>query len=292
MDWSYTLFYIVFISQILLLSWYLPKKLLARMQHVLETYPPAMYPKLYPKPVEHYRMAHLLFKYVNRFIMLLGYLILLALMFWVDHSTFADDGFISEAWPAAYGMLQFLPLIAVELSEFSNLREMRQANTASRRVASLQRRGLTNLLSPALFGAAVLLFIGAIVFDLYVNDFAVTWGHDSVQRAIVMSVTNGLLAAVGLWSLYGRKQDPHQSTEDRAHNIAVNLKSLLFVSMALSVFNMMSAADNLVEMKALEAVLVSIYFQAIALLSLGYVLKNVKTEDLNFDVYKEDPATT
>ena len=292
MEWSHTLFYIVFISQILLLSWYLPKKLLARMQHVLETYPPAMYPKLYPKPVEHYRMAHLLFKYVNRFIMLLGYLILLALMFWVDHSTFADDGFISEAWPAAYGMLQFLPLIAVELSEFSNLREMRQANTASRRVASLQRRGLTNMVSPALFGTAVLLFFGAIVFDLYVHDFAVTWGHDSVQRAIVMSVTNGLLAAVGLWSLYGRKQDPHQSTEDRAHNIAVNLKSLLFVSMALSVFNMMSAADNLVEMKALEAVLVSIYFQAIALLSLGYVLKNVRTEDLDFDVYKEDPAIT
>ena len=25
-------------------------------------------------------------------------------MFWVDHSTFADEGIISEAWPAAVGM--------------------------------------------------------------------------------------------------------------------------------------------------------------------------------------------
>ncbi len=290
MAWSNNLFYIVFAGQILLLSWYLPTKLLARMQHVLETYPPAKYPKLYPKPIEHYRMGHLLYKYANRCILLLGFAILLALMFWVDHATFADDGFISEAWPAVFGMLQFLPLIGVELSEFSNLKQMRQANSAARRVASLERRSFIDMVSPALLGMTVLLFVGAIVFDLYVHDFAVSWGHDTVHRAIVMSITNGLLATVGLLSFFGRKRDPHQSAEDRTHSVAVNLKALLFISMALSVFNLMSAAENLVHMQSFEAVLVSIYFQVIALLSVGYTLKNIKTEDLNFDVYRKDAA--
>lgn len=292
MAWSNTLFAIVFAGQVLLLSWYLPKKLLARMQHIINTYPPATYPKLYPKPVEHYRLAHLLYKYVNHFILLLGGAILLAILFWVDHSSFADDGFISEAWPAVYGMLQFLPLIAVELSEFSNLKQMRQANSASRRVASLQRRGFSDMVSPALAGAALLALIGSILFDLYMHDFAVAWGDETTHRAITLLVTNSLLATVGLFSLYGRKQDPHQSTQDRAHNLAVNLKSLLYISIALSALNFVRAAGDVVDLQAIEAVLISVYFQAIALLSLGYVLNNVRTEDINFDVYKEDRAVT
>ena len=46
MAWSNNLFYIVFLGQILLISYYFPRKLLERMQYVLETYPPAAYPKL------------------------------------------------------------------------------------------------------------------------------------------------------------------------------------------------------------------------------------------------------
>ena len=57
MAWSNNLFYIVFLGQILLTSWYFPRRLLGRMQHVLDTYPPSQYPKLYPRPVEEYRMA-------------------------------------------------------------------------------------------------------------------------------------------------------------------------------------------------------------------------------------------
>ena len=89
MAWSNNLFYISFLSQIILMSYYFPNKLLERMQHVLTTYPPTTYPKLYPKSVEQYQMAQLAFKYVNRFILLLGFLILYAIIFWVNHSTFA-----------------------------------------------------------------------------------------------------------------------------------------------------------------------------------------------------------
>ena len=147
MAWSNNLFYIAFLSQIFLMSFYFPNKLSARMRHVVTTYPPETYPKLYPRPIEHYKMAQLAFKYVNRFIMLLGFLILFAIMFWVDHSTFADDGFISEAWPAAYGMIQFLPLIAIEFSELSQFKQMREAHSASTRTADLRRRGFTDLVS-------------------------------------------------------------------------------------------------------------------------------------------------
>ena len=291
MAWSNNLFYIAFLSQIFLMSYYLPNKLLARMQHVLATYPPEMYPKLYPRPVEHYEMAHRLFKYASRFILMLGLLILFAVMFWVDHSTFADDGFISELWPGAYGVIQFLPLIAVEFSEFSHFKQMREANSASKRVADLRRRRLTDLVPPGLLGMAVLFFAGAILFDLYVHDFAVTWGHDTVQRALVMAATNGLLAVVGAFTLYGRKMDPHQSSDDRLQRISVGLKSFLYVSMALSVFIAVTAADDVYRMDPIDATLLSVYFQVVALLSLGYVLSSINPDELDFDVYKNDAAT-
>jgi hypothetical protein len=291
MVWSNNLFYIAFLGQIFLLSYYFPNKVLARMQHVLASYPPETYPKLYPRPVEHYKLAHLAFKYASRFILLLGFLILFTVMFWVDHSTFADDGFISEAWPAAYGMIQFLPLMAVEFSELSHFKQMRNANSASRRTAELRRRGLTDFVSPGLLSMAILVFAGAILFDLYVHDFAVTWGHDTVQRALVLSATNGLLAIVGAWNLYGRKLDPHQSAENRIQRISVNVKSLLFVSMALSVFIAVTAADDMYKLDFLDAAIMSIYFQAIAFFSLGYTLRSIKLDAIDFDVYKNDAAT-
>ena len=291
MVWSNNLFYIAFLGQIFLLSYYFPNKVLARMQYVLASYPPETYPKLYPRPVEHYKLAHLAFKYASRFILLLGFLILFTVMFWVDHSTFADDGFISEAWPAAYGMIQFLPLMAVEFSELSHFKQMRNANSASRRTAELRRRGLTDFVSPGLLSMAILLFAGAILFDLYVHDFAVTWGHDTVQRALVLSATNGLLAIVGAWNLYGRKLDPHQSAENRFQRISINVKSLLCVSMVLSVFIAVTAADDMYKLDFLDAAIMSIYFQAIAYFSLGYTLRSIKLDAIDFDVYKNDAAT-
>ena len=41
-------FYLVFSSQILLLSFYVPRRVVGRLRYVVETYPPETHPKLYP----------------------------------------------------------------------------------------------------------------------------------------------------------------------------------------------------------------------------------------------------
>jgi len=80
-------------------------------------------PRFTAHSVEHYKTAHQAFKYVSRFVLLLGSVIPFAVMSWIDHSTFADDGYISELWPVAYGVIQFLPLMAVEFSEFRHFKK-------------------------------------------------------------------------------------------------------------------------------------------------------------------------
>ena len=133
-------FGIAFLGQIFVISYYFPKKILARMDYVRATYPPTQYPRLYPKPADYYVIGRSAFKFATRVILALGILILFVVLFVVDHATFADDGFISEAFPAAYGMIQFLPLMALEISEFSQFKLMRKAHVTTTRTAELSRR--------------------------------------------------------------------------------------------------------------------------------------------------------
>jgi hypothetical protein len=84
--------------------------------------------------------------------------------------------------------------------------------------------------------------------------------------------------------LYGKKQNPHQSADDRIKHIGV--------SMALSVFWMTQAADDLYDLAFLDATIMSIYFQVVALLSIGTLLRNMKLKDVNFEVYRDSPAPT
>ena len=63
-------FHLVFLSQILLISFYYPRKILNRMRYVFETYPPSTYPKLYPKPIEYYTKAPRNYRSINLFILL------------------------------------------------------------------------------------------------------------------------------------------------------------------------------------------------------------------------------
>ena len=284
-------FGIVFLGQIFVISYYIPRKILARMEYVRENYSRSQYPLLYPKPADYYAVGLWAFRLATRVIFALGFVILIAVFFWVDHSTFAADGYISEAFPAAYGVIQFLPLMALEFSEFSQFKLMRKAHVAKTRTADLRRRKLLNIVSPALLGLTVALYIGAILVDLYVHQFTISWGHDTIQRTLVLTITNLLLAAVGAWLLYGKKLNPHQTANERIKLIQTSLQSFLYLSMALSVFWMTQAADDVFNLDFLDATIMSLYFQLIVLLSLGRSLRNMPLEDMNFDVYKNSPAT-
>lgn len=290
--WTDTLFYITFLSQIFLLSYYLPTKVLDRMQYVLETYPPSKYPKLYPMPLEYYKMGQWGFKLVTRGIVALGFVILYAVIFLVDHSTFADDKYISEFWPALYGVIQFAPLMVLEFTGFSQFKLMRKANTATTRTAALRPRRLLDFVSPMLVAITILLYIMVILFDLYVHDYVFDWGHDTLRRAAVITATNVLLGSVGAWNLYGRKQNPHQTNDDRNKQIATALSSFFYVSIAMSVFFITQVVNDVIDMNFLDATLMSLYFQAITLLSLGHALRRFRLEDIDFDVYRNGTAAT
>lgn len=113
-----------------------------------------------------------------------------------------------------------------------------------------------------------------------------SWGHNTVQRTIILLVTNAMLFGVGAWQFYVMKLDPHQTPADRARRAAIGVKSMLYVSMVFSIYLMTATADEIHGLDALDAVLMSLYFQAVVAISVGSVLRIFKPDEINFDVYK------
>ena len=287
LDWNYALFAIVFMGQIALISHYFPRQMLARLGWLLDTHPPADYPRLYVHALEYYQKAQSRFRLLNRGIAIIGLLILGWIL--AGHGS-ANDGeraSISDAWPAAYALLQFMPLILLEFAGFRQFRMMREANSCSTRKASLAPRRLFDLVSPARVAITVALFVVAVVFNFYAHDFDFSLRQDAMQMTLAMVLANGVMAATAGWAAFGRKQDPYQATADRVHQIRANLHSVLNVSMLISVFITLKIVAEVWKLESLDAVFMSLYWQAVGLLSIGYILRTVRVEDIDLEVYRD-----
>ena len=55
---EHQLFYLVFLGQVLLISYVFPRRVLKRMRHVVDNYPPTEYPRLYPVSQNLVERAH------------------------------------------------------------------------------------------------------------------------------------------------------------------------------------------------------------------------------------------
>ena len=284
--WANVLFYLVFISQIFLLSWYFPRRILGRMQHVLNEYPPSTHPKLYPKSVEYYRIGHLAFAWANRLIFGFGFGVLVAIIL-LDDGTVAADGYISEAWPMAYFVVQFLPLLALELLEVGQFKLMREASTDRIRTAELHRRRLLEMVSPVLVAAAAISMMLALALEVFAPGTVFEW-----DRTLSILGGNLLMVIIGAWIFNRRKLDPHQRASDRSQVMGAALQGVVYVIIAMNVFYMFHTLDQAFGLDYLDATMLSIYVQAIAVLGIGTMLKSVKLDQIDFSVYRESAVVS
>ena len=288
LSWTEYLFYPFFLVQIALISWYLPGRMSAHMSSVLEKYPPDEYPKLYPHSLDQYVTSQRRYRMVNNAIAVIGLALVGLMLFVVDHSSFADDGFISEAWPAFYGMLQFLPLLYLEFAASSQLKLMRDNNASTKRSADLQPRRLFDYVSPQLLVVAIIAAVAAFTFEMALHDFI--WSVERLQRLAILLLVNGFFLVIGYSLLRGKKPDPYQSSDDRARLVRRNLRSLLFTSIAISLFAVYQSLDSVYDIDYLDALMMSLYFQVVAALSFGYLLHGQLTDDIDFEVYRDAKA--
>jgi hypothetical protein len=283
-----TLFFFIFLSQIFLISYYYPNKIITRINFVIEQYPPEQYAKLYPESVDKLNQGKKIFQLINNIIILigLGSMVLYGML----ASEYSDNQKHAEGLPLMFGMLQALPFMMLEMKGFKQLRLMRKADKRSNRTADLSPRRLFNFVSPMWLLLAVMLFISYIGFELVISQFNLT--SDFLIKIASLCLCNILFIFLANKLLSGKKCDPHQSTKDRLKHIELSLRSMVAVSIIASVFIFALSAIDYYQLNNIEIILNSLYWQVIVFVGIGAMLRKMQVDDIDFDVYKTDITNT
>jgi hypothetical protein len=232
---EHLLFHIALLCQIILVSFYLPRKILERMSYVFEQYPPSTHPKLYPRPIEYYEKSRRNYRTTNRILLVAGLLLLTVLL---GYSRSGKWDHVVAMW---YFFAQCLPVMLLDLSSLKETRLMRESS--STRKAVLHRRRLLDFVSPTMIGLAVFTYVAFALFVIYVRQFEFPWfgGYWNVTG---VTLANLFLAGIIFRNIYGKKLNPHQAHQDRVRQVQTIARVLVSVSIAATVFVALNIASR------------------------------------------------
>jgi len=287
-----TIFYVVFLSQIYLLSVYFPGKIIKRMRYVLTNFPPETFPKLYPAYhpgfiVEMQRKLSF-YKGVSATTAIVGLMILTGMLV-KGYRPSMQGG--DEIFVLFYTMLQALPLIYLEVQEFRQFRLMRLTYAAKVRRAELAPRRLFDFISPLYVLLAVVLYGLWLAFYLNARGFDDPQVEEVYATLILITGMNVAYAGWIARMMYGKKLDPYKAQADQLKQIGVTVKTLVFSSIGISIFLMLSQAADQYNFEVFDPPLASLYMQLCMVLSLGIAMKMQDLDDIDFDVYRDDTAS-
>jgi hypothetical protein len=190
--------------------------------------------------------------------------------------------------PFAFGFLQALPFLILEISALKQFKLMRNLNDQTKRQAELSRRSLFNYVSPVRFFTAVIMFFACTVVMFSFNDFKIS--SDIAILVGSMILCNGLFIGLGYTLIHGKKLDPHQSPVDRHKMATAVFRSYTSVSILVSIFFILNRCVDYYSLDIWEPLLNSLYWQSVVLLSTGAMLKLTTLEEVNYGVYKTNTS--
>ncbi|PCJ48259.1 MAG: hypothetical protein COA74_09055 [Gammaproteobacteria bacterium] len=287
------LFYLVYLGQVALLSYFLPKMLYRRLKYVIDTYPPAKYPKFYTS--ESADVAEWKWRALMRFlkvfssITLVFGLGLLSVALLNNYSTYDTN---LEAIVITYTIFQLIPMLVISVSEFKQYKSMRASNVSTKRKTELVPRRLFDFISPIFVVIALLLIAANISFDIYIADISPEDNSDLLFKILTTNFVHIYFACFVTWYLYGKKQDPYQSHKDHKKFLNVVVKIAVYGSIAATIFFFSDTAVEHFDVAHFDPLLMSLYFQIIIWFTFQLVLKGSPIEDINFEVYKADTITS
>lgn len=276
------LFYILFIMQILLISYYYPRQLLGRINLILKHNPPQTHPKLYPlKPGKVEQEQHT-FELLNKTILAAGCAVLFALAVGEFKQSWQPSDL--DSLPLIFGLVQFIPYLLLEISQAKQFKLMRALDTRHQREAELTPRRLFDFISPFKLALVVILFFSCLAVIMSSQEFQFTQEGMVLIGALLLS--NIVMFSASARLLYGKKIDPHQALPDRLNLIKGNIQSTALVSILISSFFILNRSIEVFNLDHWEFILNSLYWQCLAVLGVGTLLRNTKIKNINFDVYR------
>lgn len=288
------LFCFVFLSQVLLISWFYPRRVIGNARYVLRNFPPSTHPKLYPYPPEYFErwqrnIARFNLVMVVAGLLIIG-LILGALVGGWDSGIFASTR--KKDWVefivVPFFLVQFVAgLVYINSSRCKILQAMAKAPAPRVRTTELRRRRLVDFVSPTQLVVAALTNVAFIAFVLYdYRRFELPWFKTAGVIASVAFVLLVFSVSIGI-ALRAPKPDPYQAHQDRSNMIGQVVKQALAFSIAYPVLLTVWLTIRIFDPDLLEPVIASLYCQGIAL-ALLWPSYSHRVDEVDFDVYRED----
>jgi uncharacterized membrane protein YbaN (DUF454 family) len=278
------IFSLVLLSQVLLLSWYLPRRIQQRMRYVLDNYPAHTYPKLYKRDQQCAEKSYNRIVRYNQLMLVVGIL----LLFWVVNEGEVVSGGIAMAIAFVYGMVQSVPIIVLDLASLNHYKQLREEDDRPKRTAALKPRSLFDHTSVTSVVIVAAFYLGAVVFDFYSKGFDWSLGLEMYEAALILGGTNLFFAWLVRWRVYGKKLNPYMDDKDYKREIDTIVISAIFTSIMVSVFFIAMRAINVYNLEEFEGVIMSIYMQAIMGFSMFYSMNAFDVREMNFDAFKAE----
>lgn len=272
-------FYVAFFGQIVLISYFLPRKIGKNVDYVLNNFPPEDYPKLYPMPQLYYGKRYRGFQLLCRAILAMG-LVLLGLFI---SGIIEDD--MQTTVPLLYFFIQYIPVVLVEIVGRKQLKLMRRDESLRTRKASLQPRRLLDVVPKGLGYFAAAVYCGFIILTISIELYATETANGFFSLAIV-SCANLFFLSIVLWNLYGRNQDPYRSEETRLSQTTRITQALLLINIAATLFVSFTLILDVFQIESAEGISLCFYLQLISLLNMA----SMRIDNVDFEVYRDSPA--
>jgi hypothetical protein len=288
------LFCFVFLSQVLLISWFYPRRVISNSKYVLQNFPPSTHPKLYPYPHEYFERW---LRNITRFnlvmvvvgLLIIG-LILGTLLGGWDGGIFASSRKRDwiEVIVVPFFLVQFVAgLMYMNFSRRRIVLAMAKAPPPRVRGTELRRRRLIDFVSPTLLLVAALTNVAFIAFVLYdyrrfeLPGFKATGIIASVAFVLlVFSVTVGI-------ALRAPKLDPYQAHQDRSNLFGLAVKQAVAFCIAYPALLTVWLTIQIFDPNLLEPVIASLFCQGIAL-ALLWPTYSYRVDKVDFEVYRQD----
>jgi hypothetical protein len=220
-----------------------------------------------------------LYRVVNTGIAVLG-LVLLGWLF--SHMRSPDWNIVSVIFVlAGYSTAQMLPLVLISLiGAWIKKKVLLRSPPQAKRTASLQRRGLFDIVSPftVLFAAVGYVLFAAFVIHLEQHPVAGNFGY---MLLLDVSLAYALNAFLVYWLLYRRKRWPLETSAYRMRAVEVQVRIIFYVSIAVTVLLSLFATLRLLNLIRWAPLAISVYYVIIMLFTSAmlFTLRRQAEED-------------
>ncbi len=274
------LFYLVFISQIVVISVIIPWWVKTRVDSMTTNYPPASYPKLYPVSIEAINYAVKTFKLLNALMVIIG---LLIIAFTVV--TGADEllNWDTQSMLTVTFVLQLMPFLYLGLSGIKYQQQMRQVSQSTQRKAKLTPRTVMDFVPKHLLTITLITLIAYVLTVIYIeqNPFP---GFVGYWNILFVFILNAFYFFMIHRIISGKKMDPHQSHDDRMNHTHLVVKLLTMGAILANLFLTTNLVLSVLDLRHIGDIIQSLYFQLVALM----MSQTSTYEPDNYEVYRAE----